>query len=86
MPLSSSRNGTNFVRLDWDRLRSAVERPLVVDGRNMLDAPEMTRRGFHYISVGRPPIVPSAPLMDDHQPRTHVQDESENVLAGGPRG
>jgi UDPglucose 6-dehydrogenase len=47
-----------FGQLDWDRLRSAVERPLVVDGRNMLDPTEITRRGFHYVSVGRLPMMP----------------------------
>jgi UDPglucose 6-dehydrogenase len=50
-----------FRRLDWGRLRAAVERPLVVDGRNMLDAQELARHGFHYISVGRPPIAPGQP-------------------------
>src|SRR6202050_5220710 len=50
-----------FGQLDWDRLRSAVERPLVVDGRNMLDATEIRRRGFHYVSVGRLPIMPEQP-------------------------
>jgi UDPglucose 6-dehydrogenase len=47
-----------FRRVDWDRLRSAVERPLVVDGRNMLDTTEVTDRGFHYVSVGRPSMMP----------------------------
>ena len=51
-----------FRQVDWDRLRSVVEHPLVVDGRNMLDATEVTRHGFHYISVGRPPMTPKPPL------------------------
>ena len=56
-----------FGHLDWDRLRSAVERPLVVDGRNMLDPTEMTRLGFCYISVGRLPITPEqAATVTDH--------------------
>jgi len=50
-----------FRQVDWDRLRSGVERPLVVDGRNMFDATELTRHGFHYISVGRPPAMPGQP-------------------------
>ncbi len=45
-----------FRQADWDRLRSIVERPLVVDGRNMLDATELTRHGFHYVGVGRPSV------------------------------
>ena len=32
-----------FRQIDWDRLRLAVERPLVVDGRNMLDATEVAQ-------------------------------------------
>ena len=51
-----------FRQVDWDRLRSVVEHPLVVDGRNMLDATEVTRHGFHYISVGRPPMTPNPAL------------------------
>jgi UDPglucose 6-dehydrogenase len=51
-----------FRQVDWDRLRLAVERPLVVDGRNTLDATEVTRCGFHYVSVGRLPMTPGKTL------------------------
>jgi UDPglucose 6-dehydrogenase len=51
-----------FRQLDWDRLRSVVEHPLVVDGRNMFDGGEVIRHGFHYVSVGRPPMSPEQPL------------------------
>jgi UDPglucose 6-dehydrogenase len=47
-----------FRQVDWARVRSIVERPLIVDGRNMLDAAEVTRLGFHYVSVGRPLVKP----------------------------
>jgi len=43
-----------FRTVDWNRIRLTVERPLVVDVRNMMDPAEMSRRGFHYVSVGRP--------------------------------
>jgi UDPglucose 6-dehydrogenase len=43
-----------FNRLDWQELKKLVARPLLLDGRNMFDPSEMTARGFHYISVGRP--------------------------------
>jgi UDPglucose 6-dehydrogenase len=43
-----------FRGMDWVRIRTTVERPLILDGRNMLDAKEMARQGFHYVSVGRP--------------------------------
>src|ERR1019366_395159 len=48
-----------FRQLDWDRLGRMVERSLIVDGRNMLDASEVACHGFHYFSVGRPPVLPA---------------------------
>jgi UDPglucose 6-dehydrogenase len=45
-----------FRAIDWARIRTTVERPLILDGRNMLDAKEMARHGFHYVSVGRPSV------------------------------
>ena len=62
-----------FRQVDWDRLRSAVERPLVVDGRNMLDATEMVRHGFHYISVGRPPMTPAPTLATSNDDRSQSE-------------
>ncbi|MGH9498289.1 MAG: UDP-glucose dehydrogenase family protein [Terriglobales bacterium] len=47
-----------FRRIDWDRLSAAVERPLIVDCRNMLNESEAASHGFHYFSVGRPPVLP----------------------------
>jgi UDPglucose 6-dehydrogenase len=54
-----------FRQLDWKRVRSVVEHPLIVDGRNMLDSKAVKNHGFHYISVGRPPAVPGKPKTDD---------------------
>jgi UDPglucose 6-dehydrogenase len=42
-----------FRDIDWTRLRSLVQRPLIVDGRNMFEPGELTGHGFHYISIGR---------------------------------
>lgn len=42
-----------FRSLDWGRLRTNLERPLILDGRNMLDPMQMSHHGFQYISVGR---------------------------------
>jgi UDPglucose 6-dehydrogenase len=47
-----------FRRLDWERLGKVVERALILDGRNMLDGSEAKNHGFHYFSVGRPPVLP----------------------------
>ena len=46
-----------FRNIDWDRVRGLVERALVLDGRNALDGADLNRHGFHYVSIGRPPLV-----------------------------
>lgn len=38
---------------DFDRVRSLMRRPLVVDGRNLYDPARMGRLGFQYRSIGR---------------------------------
>jgi UDPglucose 6-dehydrogenase len=43
-----------FRDLDWERVRDAMARPLVLDGRNLLSPLEMRARGFEYYSLGRP--------------------------------
>ena len=50
-----------FRHLDWGRLKSAVERPLILDGRNMFDPPEVVSHGFHYVGIGQPaPLIPAS--------------------------
>lgn len=44
----------DFRAVDLDRLRDSMARPLLLDGRNMFDPADMRRRGFEYLSVGRP--------------------------------
>jgi UDPglucose 6-dehydrogenase len=46
----------SFKELDWPRIRKLMQRPLVLDGRNLLDGKEMVAMGFEYQGVG----VPSA--------------------------
>jgi len=41
-----------FRQVDWKRIRATVERPLIFDGRNMLDATEMAMLGFDYVGIG----------------------------------
>lgn len=43
-----------FKKLDWARMRDSMVRPLLLDGRNMLNPAEMTALGFEYHSFGRP--------------------------------
>jgi UDPglucose 6-dehydrogenase len=39
---------------DFERVRAALARPIVVDGRNLYDPRLMAARGFTYHSIGRP--------------------------------
>ncbi len=43
-----------FRRLDWERVREAMARPLVLDARNLLPPSHLKSLGFEYHSVGRP--------------------------------
>jgi UDPglucose 6-dehydrogenase len=43
-----------FRNADFARIRSAMARPLIVDGRNILDAMKLREMGFEYVSMGRP--------------------------------
>jgi len=45
---------------DWAKLREAMEVPVVVDGRNFLDAASLREAGFEYFSVGRGEATVSA--------------------------
>jgi UDPglucose 6-dehydrogenase len=38
---------------DFGRIKQALHRPIVVDGRNLYDAVKMTKLGFTYLSIGR---------------------------------
>ena len=41
---------------DFDRMKNLMNNPLIVDGRNLYSPDEMKRKGFSYISVGRPEV------------------------------
>lgn len=43
-----------FRKLDWEKIRDAMARPLIIDGRNLLSPRDMKERGFEYRSFGRP--------------------------------
>jgi UDPglucose 6-dehydrogenase len=43
-----------FRNLDWSRVRDAMARPLVVDGRNLLNPSAIRQQGFEYHCFGRP--------------------------------
>jgi UDPglucose 6-dehydrogenase len=42
-----------FRRLDWQRVRDSMARPLILDGRNLLSPVEMKGHGFEYHCFGR---------------------------------
>ena len=41
-----------FRKIDWNRLATLVERPLIIDGRNTLSREDVVSSGFHYIGIG----------------------------------
>ena len=43
-----------FRALDLERIKGLLREPLIVDLRNIYRPEEMRRRGFRYVSVGRP--------------------------------
>ena len=47
-----------FRSLDWNRVRELMDRPLLLDGRNLLDPEAIKSAGFEYHSVGRPDTSP----------------------------
>ena len=49
-----------FKALDWERIRRSMLRPLVLDGRNLLEPSKMEALGFEYYSFGRPEGVIAA--------------------------
>lgn len=38
---------------DFDKVKAALKSPAIFDGRNLYDAKELERHGFHYQSIGR---------------------------------
>jgi UDPglucose 6-dehydrogenase len=68
-----------FHRIDWDRLKKLMERPLIVDGRNMLEQADLTAHGFHYISIGRP-----TPLSWSASDNSRFAARAERVLQDFP--
>jgi UDPglucose 6-dehydrogenase len=42
-----------FKTLDWQRVKDSMSRPLILDGRNLLNGEEMAAMGFEYVGVGK---------------------------------
>jgi UDPglucose 6-dehydrogenase len=77
-----------FRQINWQRLRGMVDRPLIVDGRNMLEAKEITRHGFHYVSIGRPALTAErrSATAEDARASTNVEGAVQNVNLDGAAG
>jgi UDPglucose 6-dehydrogenase len=48
-----------FKFLNLERVRNAMRRPVVFDGRNVWEPERMRRLGFEYHSIGRRPVLPA---------------------------
>jgi UDPglucose 6-dehydrogenase len=48
-----------FKFLNLERLRAAMRRPVIVDGRNVWEPERMRRLGFEYHSIGRKSVLPT---------------------------
>lgn len=47
---------SEFLNLDWKRLKKLMKTHFFFDGRNMFPPLEMKKNGFHYHSIGRPSV------------------------------
>jgi UDPglucose 6-dehydrogenase len=47
-----------FKLLNYEKVRAAMKRPLVFDGRNIQSLERMKRLGIEYVSIGRPVLAP----------------------------
>jgi UDPglucose 6-dehydrogenase len=54
-----------FRQLDWDRIKDLMQRPLILDGRNLLDPALMRQFGFEYHGMGVPPSA--LPIATTHE-------------------
>ena len=58
--LTIATEWSQFRSLDWKVIASSMARPLILDGRNLLDPYEMRSLGFTYYCMGRASFVPRA--------------------------
>jgi hypothetical protein len=51
-----------FRALDFERLKSIMRAPVMIDLRNIYRVEEMTAHGFRYYRVGAPQLIPTMPI------------------------
>ena len=44
---------SQFKKLNWKKIKTSLKKPILVDGRNLLDPVKMKKLGFRYIGIGR---------------------------------
>ena len=54
-----------FKSVDLERLAQLLERPLIIDGRNIFEPQRLAALNFQYFSVGRAPAAPIAQATTD---------------------
>ena len=45
-----------YKKPDFNRMKNLMNTPMIVDGRNLYSPDEMRRKGFTYVSIGRPEV------------------------------
>jgi hypothetical protein len=50
--------------MDLGRVKAGMRRPVLVDGRNLLDPEVVRSHGFVYLGVGRPDRVQEPPVLE----------------------
>ena len=70
-----------FRQIDWTRLLSIVEQPLVIDGRNIFAPKEIGRNGFRYVSVGRVDALPTRSAAAEGSPHVSLHESAYEVPA-----
>ncbi|MGA2961095.1 MAG: UDP-glucose/GDP-mannose dehydrogenase family protein [Candidatus Korobacteraceae bacterium] len=70
-----------FAALDLQRLRRALNHPILIDGRNLYSRAEMEGHGFCYFSVGRQEAIPSAPTSPQDRVREFTKQEEDREAA-----
>jgi UDPglucose 6-dehydrogenase len=49
---------SEFKEMDLTRIKALLQRPILIDLRNIFRPEAMVKHGFTYVSVGRPKIDP----------------------------
>ncbi|MFA5554280.1 MAG: UDP-glucose/GDP-mannose dehydrogenase family protein [Phycisphaerae bacterium] len=49
-----------FRNPDFALIKKQLKKPVIFDGRNLYDTAVISKAGFEYYSIGRPPVIPKA--------------------------